>query len=313
MDSTILLLALLTMLPIVFLVLAYKQKRRLDSELKLRKLLLRIGRQEHQALSLQDFLRTQEDKRWFRFVVNKFKQAGLVERKEIVRLLLAQLALVIIALGLLVMNFSTLAPKPLLVAAILPMLPMAYLLLKASQRQAQLRKDFPEMLDSIVRSLQAGYGIDGALQAVAEDTRGPLGEEMMGMIKQLKLGLSLRDLLREFQVRVSLPEAQFFAITLILQRESGGQLTSILKELSRLMRRRESFQAKLRTLTAESRFTALFIGGMPLAYLGYKLLFDYASMAFFLQDPTGIKLLSISVVLILLGSLILRSMLRIRF
>ncbi|QKI88603.1 type II secretion system F family protein [Thiomicrorhabdus xiamenensis] len=313
MDWITLLLATLVLIPIVFAFWGFRKKHQIEAELKVRKLMLRIGVAEEKKLSFEELLLSQGDRGWFQFFVVKFKQAGIVERNEIVRILLIQGVLIATSLLLIAVNLLHLSMNILLLALLLPMLPTLYLIIKASQRQAQLRKDFPEMLDSIVRSLQAGFGIDGALQNIAEDSKGPLAEEIAEIHKQLKLGISLRELLREFQSRVSLPEASYFAITLILQRESGGQLTAILKELSRLMRRRENFQAKLRTLTAESRFTAWFIGGMPLAYLGYKLIFDYPAMHFFLHDPTGVKLLSLSVFLILLGAVILRNMLRIRF
>jgi len=69
----------------------------------------------------------------------------------------------------------------------------------------------------------------------------------------------------------------------------------------------------LKTLTAESRFTALFIGAAPILYLAYKYLFDYESMAFFLNDPVGQKMLMVSLGLMATGTLILRMMLRLKF
>lgn len=313
MEWQTLLIASLILVPLVLALIGYRKKRQIESELKVRLLMQRIGMAEEKKLSFEEILLAQSDKQWFQYFVTKFKQAGIVNRNEITRIILIQGGLIAVSLLLLAVNLSDLSQKILLLCILLPLLPTLYLIVKGSQRQAQLRKDFPEMLDSIVRSLQAGFGIDGALQGVAENSKGPLAEEMAELHKQLTLGISLRDLLREFQSRVNLPEAHYFTITLILQRESGGQLTTILKELSRLMRRRENFQAKLRTLTAESRFTAWFIGGMPLAYLGYKLVFDYPSMNFFLHDPTGVKLLTLSVLLIIVGAIILKKMLRIRF
>lgn len=313
MNWEMLAISVLALLPFAFIALGILRGRQRKYDQKIRSIMLRIGMAEDEKISLEELLMTQKNKGWFQFFVVKFKQAGIVERQEIIRLILIQAFLLAVTLLLLIFQFGELSTRVMLLVVLLPALPTVYLFVKAAQRQAKLRQEFPEMLESLVRSMQAGYGIDGALRVVAEDMNGPLAEELEEMNKQLKLGISLRDILREFQSRVSLIEAQYFVITLILQRESGGQLSPILKQLSSLMRRRDNFQAKLRTLTAESRFTAWFISGLPLIYLLYKIIFDIGSMDFLLHDPTGIKILVISVGLILVGGLILRSMLRIRF
>ncbi|BBP46649.1 hypothetical protein THMIRHAS_20220 [Thiosulfatimonas sediminis] len=313
MNWDLLAIASLAILPFVFIVLGVIRSRQRKYTAKIRAVMLRIGMAEEERLSFEDLLMTQRNKRWFQFFVTKFKQAGIVNRQDIIRLILIQAFLLTLTLVLLTFNFGEMSKRSLLLVMLLPIFPTIYLFVKGAQRQAQLRKDFPEMLDSLVRSMQAGYGIDGALRVVAEDMKGPLAEEISEMNKQLKLGISLRDILREFQERVSLIEAQYFVITLILQRESGGQLSPVLKQLSLLMRRRENFQAKLKTLTAESRFTAWFISGLPVIYLLYKFIFDISSMEFLLNDPTGFKILVLSLGLIFFGALILRNMLRIRF
>ncbi|MBO1927680.1 type II secretion system F family protein [Thiomicrorhabdus sp. 6S2-11] len=313
MDWELAVISSLVLLPFVFIALGLMRGRQRKYDAKVRSVMLRIGMAEEERLSLEELLMTQKNKGWFQFFVVKFKQAGIIGRQEIIRLILIQAFLLTLTLLLLAFNLGELSKRVLLLILILPTLPTVYLFVKAAQRQAQLRKEFPEMLDSLVRSMQAGYGIDGALRVVAEDMSGPLAEEIEEMNKQLKLGISLRDILREFQARVSLIEAQYFVITLILQRESGGQLSPVLKQLGLLMRRRENFQAKLQTLTAESRFTAWFISGLPILYVLYKFIFDIGSMDFLLHDPTGVKILAISLGLIFTGALILRSMLRIRF
>lgn len=313
MDPAFLLVALAIFVPFGILALAQTRKRELERKQQLDALMQRIGFPNSERETLQDAWEQQKEKRWFMWLSGKFKQAGIHERRDIVKVLLIQAGLLFFSVFIAALKFSVLTDKMVLLLIMLPFLPTAYILIKIHQRQTQLRKDFPEMLDAIVRSLHSGYGIDGAIAAVGEDMQGPLAQEMKEVNKQLTLGISMRDILREFQRRVSLPEAQFFVITLIIQRETGGQLSMILSELSKLMRRREHFQAKLKTLTAESRFTAWFIGGAPVLYVLYKYFFDRESMDFFLNDPLGFKLFVISLVLIVTGTIILKQMLKMRF
>lgn len=313
MDLGFIIVALAIMFPFIVLGFAfsYRQQRAQTAQLNL--LMSRVGLKTYEVNSAKDQLQQQKDKAWYLWLTGLFKKAGISSRKEIIRLLVIQAFMIFFSAFVISTKFNTLTENHILISLLLPFLPIAYLVLKIKQRQKELRKQFPEMLDSIVRSLHSGYGIDGALGAIGEDMRGPLAEEMKEVNKQLTLGISMRDILREFQRRVALPEAQFFVITLIIQRETGGQLAAILSELSKLMRRRDNFQAKLKTLTAESRFTAWFIGGAPIMYIGYKYFFDRESMNFFLNDPLGFQLFLFSLLMIGLGTLILRHMLKMRF
>ncbi len=305
--------ALVLMLPFILFVVAKQTERRQAHQQALNRLKFRVGfelaTKEEQNLP---WWQASDNGLWL-WLKSQFKKAGLTDRKAFISLVALQFVLLFVSAFFLATQYSVLNEKTLFVLLLLPFLPGIYLLLKIRQRQKQLRSDFPEMLDNTVRALQSGYSIDGALASVAEDMKGPLADEFQEVNKQLQLGISMRDILREFQSRVALQEAQFFVITLIIQRETGGQLSAILTELSRLMRRREQFQAKLKTMTAESRFTAWFIGGAPVAYILYKYLFDPESMTFFLQDSLGIKLFILSLALIGTGTLILKHMLTMRF
>ncbi|WP_019557711.1 type II secretion system F family protein [Thiomicrorhabdus arctica] len=313
MDLGFFIVAFAIMLPFAILSFVVSLKKQQQKQLAVRRLMSRIGLNNLEQKTIQDHLMQQKEKSWFIWFISKFKKAGLNNKHAIIKVVTAQAILLFMSAFILSTKFNVLNDKLILLSIILPLLPSAFVYFKIRQRQTALRQQFPEMLDSIVRSLQSGYGIDGALAAVGEDMQGALAQEMKEVNKQLTIGISMRDVLREFQRRVDLPEAQFFVITLIIQRETGGQLSLILGELAKLMRRRVSFQAKIKTLTAESRFTAWFIGGAPIVYVVYKYFFDKESMQFFLYDPTGFKLFVVSLILIFTGTLILRQMLKMRF
>lgn len=313
MDAELLIIALAIFASFILFTIGVSWGRQQKQKQQLNQLLIRIGINHSEQKTIQEQLLSQAEKTWYLWLSSKFKKAGITQKQEVIKVIIAQAVLIFLSLFLLIANLHDLSGKVILAIILLVSLPSIFLMVKINKRQTELRQRFPEMLDSIVRSLQSGYGIDGAISAVGEDMEGALAQEMKEVNKQLVLGISMRDILREFQRRVDLPEAQFFVITLIIQRETGGQLSSILSELSKLMRRRENFQAKLKTLTAESRFTAWFIGGAPVGYLGYKYFFDYPSMTFFIEDPLGNQLLWVSIILIALGMIILRQMLKMRF
>lgn len=313
MDFALVVLGFFILLPLVMLVYIFQQKAQSEKEVDIESMLRRVGlhvvKEESAAakasnkiwLPLLDAINTQ------------LKRAGLTGEKTAARLAIIQASLVVVSLYLLVFQIHHLNGKLILLLAVLPALPPAYIFIKQHQRQKEIKAQFPEMLDTLVRSLQSGHGIDGALNMVANEFAAPLGTEIKEVNDQLQLGIGMREILREFQRRVTLTEAQYFVITMIIQRETGGQLSAILEDLSKMMRRRERFQGRLNTLTAESRFTAMFIGGAPIGYLAYKLLFAIDTMEFFLEDPTGQIMFYGSVGLIFTGIFILRAMMKIRF
>lgn len=313
MDIGFLLLVVAILIPFVILAIgmSWQAKQRKAEQFQL--MLKRVGIETTQQKRIRrSFYDLKSSKTYLGFV-GWLKKAGITDLKTIYQILALQVVLLMVSSYLIVTRLQTMDSKMVVITFVLPLLPSLYIVFRKHQRQEKMKKQFPEMLDSLVRALHSGYGIDGGLNMIANEFPAPLGREMKEVTRQLALGINMREILREFQSRVELQEAQFFVVTLIIQRETGGQLAAILTELSKLMRRREVFQAKLRTMTAESRFTALFIGAAPLVYLGYKYLFDPESMNFFLSDPTGQKMFYVSLVLIGTGTLLLRKMLRIRF
>jgi len=307
------LIAALLFFAIALLVIARRtQKQRLLYE-EVVKLRMRVGLKGEKEQDLNDFMHSKKNRFIVRYLHDKFKQAGMSDSKLIVRFWVVQAFVILFSIVVFLTQLDRLTHQQILIVAVLPALPVLYLTYRVYLRQKQMRESFPKMLDTLVRSLQAGYGIDGALNAVVEDMEGPLSEELAEVSQQLVLGISMRQILRDFQSRVDMPEAQYFVITLIIQRETGGQLSTILAELSKTMRRREQFQQKLQTLTAESRMTAWFIGGAPVAYILYRYLFNYESMQFFLEDPTGVNMFIFSIGMIAIGGLILKSMLSLKF
>ncbi|MPQ77578.1 type II secretion system protein [Hydrogenovibrio sp. JE_KL2] len=312
-DIGFLFLIVAILVPFIVLAAGLSWQKKRDNAHKLERLLRRAGIESEQQKKRYRTLFEVRGAKTYLGLKNWLKKAGINDQKTLYQLAGIQVLLLLISSYFIVSRIHVMEPKFILITFMAPLLPAVYVLFRKQQRQTNMKKQFPEMLDALVRALHSGYGIDGALNMIANEFSAPLGQEMKEVTRQLSLGINMREILREFQTRVELQEAQFFVVTLIIQRETGGQLAAVLTELSKLMRRREMFLAKLRTMTAESRFTAIFIGAAPLLYLAYKYLFDYKSMQFFLEDPTGQKMLFVSLTLIGVGTLLLRTMLRIRF
>lgn len=171
----------------------------------------------------------------------------------------------LVAGGIGVAALAILMKTPLaLVGAALGLVPYAFLSRAAEIRQARLTEQLPDALDLLARSLQAGHGLSEAMRLVAEELPEPIATEFGRVHEENQLGRDLRDCIhnlcrrnpRSFDLRI-------FASSVLLQRDTGGNLIEILYGISNTIRDRFVFQGKLGALTSEARFTAWILGGLP--------------------------------------------------
>ncbi|MCR9256136.1 MAG: type II secretion system F family protein [Alphaproteobacteria bacterium] len=159
--------------------------------------------------------------------------------------------------------------------------------LLTARRQRQFLLLFPDAIDLMVRGLRSGFPVSETLTVVGKEVRDPVGEIFRLAADQIRLGSSMEQALWEAQKRIDLPDFAFFVISLSVQRETGGNLSETLNNLSDILRRRQQMKLKVRALSAEARFSAYVLGGMPFAILAALLMFnpDYVDALY--TDPRG--------------------------
>jgi len=144
-------------------------------------------------------------------------------------------------------------------------LPSVWLNIKAGKRERLFEAQLPESLDMLVNALQAGYSLQAAMEFVGKETPMPLGPEFNRFYDEQRLGMEVRLALLRFQERVGTLDARMFVTSLLIQRETGGNLSEVLTNLATLMRERVTFRMQLATLTAEPRMSAKVLASLPLA------------------------------------------------
>ncbi|GEM_PF-4590168 len=141
-------------------------------------------------------------------------------------------------------------------------LPRAALSTALKRRTKVFRETFAPALDMIVRAAQAGMPLNRCLQIAAGDGAGQLNTQLVRLSAELTSGAPIPALHR-FGEKAEIPEARFFAFTLALQQETGGNLSKALGALSAMLRGRAVFRAKVAILTAEARMSAIIICSLP--------------------------------------------------
>jgi tight adherence protein B len=298
---------IMVILPFVFFLTYQLRSRRLKYNGELEQLKNRIGITQEVQIEEELPLVTSVSA-----LISKYMEQTGIPTRRAGQLIVLQCAVLLVVITLLLLQVP-LVPKAQLLLFIAPLILPGFLFYKIQKRKNEFIRQFPDAIESMVRSLESGNSIDQAMKMIGSDFSAPISGEFKIMTRQISLGVPYIDVLTAFRNRVPIQEVHYLVMALIIQRETGGRLSQILDQLSTLMRRRSFFQGKLKSLTAESKFTAIFIGGLPLTYIGYRYFFKRESLEFFLHDPTGLAIFQWSLSLIFAGIILLKYMMRIRF
>jgi tight adherence protein B len=194
----------------------------------------------------------------------------------------------------------------------LAVLPFVWLFKRRKTRIRLFVSAMPEAVELISRALRAGHGLASGLNLVAEEMKGPIAVEFNRVFEEQKLGIPIELALRNMADRIPVMDVRFFAIAVIIQRATGGDLAEVLDKIGRLIRQRFELQGHVKALTAEGRLSGVVLLALPPALLMLLtyLNFEYASILF--TDPTGVKLLSFTAVAQLAGAWVIKKIVAIK-
>ena len=192
------------------------------------------------------------------------------------------------------------------------MLPAMYLQRQRSRRLARMEKQLPEALDLVTRALRAGHSFASGVQMIGDEMADPIASEFRMVADEVNFGVSLQQALTNLSERVPLTDLRYFVVAVLIQRDSGGNLTEVLSNLSRLIRDRLKLLARVRVLSSEGRLSAWILGLMPFALGGLMNMFNPEFMAPLWTDPIGQTVVKYMLALMLVGIVILRKIVKIR-
>jgi tight adherence protein B len=229
------------------------------------------------------------------------------------KLLLACLVLAVVAWAAIVMGAHQSMLLGAAVGAVLGAGPLLYVHYMRSQRLAKLERQLPDALDLLTRALRAGHAFSSALKMAGEEMPQPIAGEFSTVHDEVNFGVSLQQALDHLSERVPLTDLRYFVVAILIQRDSGGNLTEILTNLSRLIRERLKLMGKVRVLSSEGRLSAWILGLMPFALAGIMYLVNPEFMKPLWTDPMGIVIIKYTLTLMVIGVVIMRKIIKIRF
>jgi tight adherence protein B len=192
------------------------------------------------------------------------------------------------------------------------MVPYFILRKKRRKRLDLLESQLPEALDFLARSMRAGHALTISLSMAGDELPEPISREFRTLAHEQNLGSPMDTALDSMCNRVPLLDLRFFSTALMLQRQTGGNLSEILRQLSNLIRERFRLKGQVKALSAHGRLTSMILTGLPMVTTGALTMIAPEYLGGMAKDPDGFKLIIAAGVMMLLGTLIIQKIIKIQ-
>lgn len=216
-----------------------------------------------------------------------------------------------LAAGIVAWQVGRIAEIAIAAAAIGLVLPFLKISRDRSKRFEKLEEQLPEAIDTIQRALKAGHPFNGTLKMVAEDMEDPIAKEFQLTFADINYGNDLRRAMLGLLGRVPSVTIMAFVTSVLVQKETGGNLAEILRQISEVIRSRFRFARRVRTLSAEGRMSAWVLAMVPLFLFGTMMVTNPEYLPVMFKDETGQKMLMFAVVWGTIGVYFIRRIIRI--
>ena len=138
---------------------------------------------------------------------------------------------------------------------------------KAKKRMNLMEEQLADAIDLMVRSLRVGHPFSAAVSIVSKEVPDPLGTEFGVIADEAAYGANISDSLKAFAERMDSQDLRFLAVAVTIQQQSGGNLAEILDGLSKVVRARFKLFRKVRAITAEAKWSGMFLSAFPILAL----------------------------------------------
>ena len=189
--------------------------------------------------------------------------------------------------------------------------PFAFVFWKRGKRFDRVRQLLPDALDMMSSAIRAGHSFSSAMGMVAKESVEPIRSEIRQCFDEQNFGLELRAAMSNLAYRVPIRDIRVVVTAVLIQKETGGNLTEILDKVAYLIREGFRLQRQVRVHTAQGRMTGWVLSILPviLGFLLYLVNPDHMSVLW--KRPIGWKLIYTALVMETIGALIIRKIVRI--
>jgi tight adherence protein B len=181
-----------------------------------------------------------------------------------------------------------------------------------AKRLHRIEEQLPDALDLMSRAMRAGHAFPTALKMVGDEMNDPLATEFRAAFDEVNFGISTADALMNLATRVPSTDLRYFVIAVLIQRETGGNLSELLDSISTIIRDRIKLLGQVRVLSAEGKMSAWVLGLLPFGAAAMIQLTNPKFLEVLFTDPGGQKMVMAAGALMVLGVFVMRRVIRIR-
>ncbi len=192
-------------------------------------------------------------------------------------------------------------------------LPRLVLVQIVRRRQSRFTSHFADALDILVRGARTGLPVGECLRIVGREVPDPVGFEFRMMVDAQRLGMTAEQALERGLQRMPTAEFQFFAVVLVIQQQTGGNLAHTLESLSNVLRARKRIRDRIAAMSSEAKSSAMIIGSLPFLVTGMIYLTNPGYISLLFTTRLGMAIVGGGLFWMALGVLVMHQMINFKF
>jgi tight adherence protein B len=182
---------------------------------------------------------------------------------------------------------------------------------RIKRRRSRFGDQLPDVLQFVAGSLRSGFSLAQGLDAVVREDTQPAASELSRALAESRIGIELEDSLDTIADRMESPDLRWTVVAIRIQREVGGNLAEVLANTVETMRERAQLRRHVKALSAEGRLSAYILISLPLGVGGWLFLTRRPYVRPLYTTPLGLGMLGFAVVMIVVGALWMRKMVKV--
>ncbi|HQR41251.1 MAG TPA: type II secretion system F family protein, partial [Gemmatales bacterium] len=191
-------------------------------------------------------------------------------------------------------------------------IPWYVVMQKRKKRLKKFTAQMPDALELLARALRAGQSFIAGLQIIAEEMPPPISTEFGRVYEEQNLGVTVDDALRSLAERVPILDLNFFVTSVIIQRQTGGDLAEILDKISYVIRERFRIWGQVQALTGEGRLSGTVLIALPFVMLLMIIHLNYEYAEILWKNETGRRWSLYALFMQVLGAIVIRKIVNIK-
>jgi tight adherence protein B len=180
------------------------------------------------------------------------------------------------------------------------------------RRKNKMVQQLPDVLDLISNAMKTGYSIVQTIDLVSKENFQPISEEFEKLVQALKYGESFEKAFTDLANRLDIPELKTVVDTILITRETGGNMTHVIDGLLEMMRENQRLQGEVKALTAQGRISSWVIGSLPLFLFALLTFISPDYMLLLFQHPLGIAMVVVAGISQIIGYVVMHKLIQLK-